>query len=321
MSQGPRTLLSIQYLRGLAALAVGVAHVAWTNWLWGQQGVDVFFVISGFIMAHVASREADPATFLRARVLRVVPLYAVVTLAWWIGHPAMTPVHVALSLAFVPHLGPEGMIWPVIWQGWTLLYEAFFYAAFAAALLLPPRLRLPLLSGGFAVLAGIGAVSGSNAAAAQVYLSPLLLEFLAGAWLHEAWARGWLARPAWGIAAATLAGLALVATRNIEPGDWRILMWGVPCLMLVGAGLAMESILPRVPLLLALGNWSYAIYLTHRFVLPYLMAAFHPLPTPLALTGVMAGCAALGALVHLGVERPLTQLLRHRRPVLPATAQ
>lgn len=91
---------NIQILRGVAALAVVLFHLptfggrldlpgapdAFLRNLLasGAAGVDLFFVISGFIMAHVYARRPDgPGLFLLRRGLRIVPLYWMVTLAWW----------------------------------------------------------------------------------------------------------------------------------------------------------------------------------------------------------------------------------------------
>src|SRR4051812_14409140 len=63
-----RRILSIQYLRAAAALAVVAHHTGWTRTELGASGVDLFFVISGFVMVHVSGRESDPRTFLLARI-------------------------------------------------------------------------------------------------------------------------------------------------------------------------------------------------------------------------------------------------------------
>src|ERR1019366_7660876 len=117
-------------------------HVGFTNQLWGQQGVDVFFVISGFIMMQVSRRETRPLAFLRARAIRIIPLYWLVTLAWAMLHHATSWRDLLLSLAFVPHLAPAGQESPVLMQGWTLVYDVSFYACFGAALVVPRRFLL-----------------------------------------------------------------------------------------------------------------------------------------------------------------------------------
>src|SRR3984957_156703 len=115
MLRGTRVLLSIQALRALAALAVVAYHaLQWDRGGFdvGRAGVDVFFVISGFIMWHVTSgREVVPGAFLWRRITRVAPLYWLATfgvlavaLAWPAFLPEVRPGwrHLALSLAFVP---------------------------------------------------------------------------------------------------------------------------------------------------------------------------------------------------------------------------
>ena len=140
-------LLSVQALRALAALAVATYHaLQWADGGFevGRAGVDVFFVISGFIMWHVtAGRDVDPGDFLWRRLTRVAPLYWLATLGvlgvalvWPAFLPEVRPgwTHLALSLAFIPHLDPRGLPFPTLPPGWTLDYEALFYLIFAGAL-------------------------------------------------------------------------------------------------------------------------------------------------------------------------------------------
>ena len=141
-------LLSIQYLRAVAALMVVFHHIINAKpWLFNPlenypslaTGVDIFFVISGFIM-YVAARNEAPLEFLKKRIIRIVPLYWVATLAFVIVKTklhifSLTPedwLHIAKSLAFIPHHDPTnpGKIWPYLIQGWTLNYEMFFYLIF-----------------------------------------------------------------------------------------------------------------------------------------------------------------------------------------------
>src|ERR1700733_9294479 len=149
---------SIQALRGIAAVMVMIFHAGLRfdqsemTFRIGNAGVDIFFIISGFVMWTVAARRpSDPLVFLRRRFVRLVPLYwlwTVAVIAAWAlipsAFPRMHPTvgHVALSLAFLPHLSPDsGRITPVLGQGWTLNFEVFFYVLFAAGLMLPSRTR------------------------------------------------------------------------------------------------------------------------------------------------------------------------------------
>ena len=128
----------------MAAFAVVAMHTGWTRSSLGAAGVDVFFVISGFIMVYVSRRETTPAGFLRARVARVVPLYWLVTMVTMALRHDAGPARLLCSLAFWPHAGFDGRDDPVIIQGWTLNYEAFFYGLFSVILFIPARVDATL---------------------------------------------------------------------------------------------------------------------------------------------------------------------------------
>ena len=165
----PEVLVSIQALRALAALAVTTYHaLQWADGGFdvGRAGVDVFFVISGFIMWHVtAGRDMAPADFLWRRLTRVAPLYwlstlgvLAVALVWPAFLPEVRPgwAHLALSLAFIPHLDPKGLPFPTLPPGWTLNYEAVFYLIFAAALAGPRAWRGRVVVGALTAVTAFG---------------------------------------------------------------------------------------------------------------------------------------------------------------------
>lgn len=322
-----RTLLSVQYLRGLAALAVVALHTGWTRTTVGAAGVDLFFVISGFIIVLVGGQGMAPAAFLRARALRVVPLYWLLTLALAGAGLAMgqaaDPARLLTSLAFWPRAGFDGRDDPVLIQGWTLNCEAFFYLAFAAVLLLPARLRLLALTGVFAALSLAGLAVHPAGAAGAAYTSPLLLEFLAGAWLCRAWQRKAVPqgdRAALLLAAGVLALAVQAGAEQVGAGlsdRWQVVAWGLPALLILAGALGLEAggTLPRVQGLRALGDASYALYLTHLMVLWAVLPVLHPWPVAVALPLALLACVAAALLVHHGVERPVGRLLAGRRAV------
>jgi exopolysaccharide production protein ExoZ len=194
---------SIQFLRGVAALGVLGFHAASRaggSFGVGAAGVDIFFVISGFIMWVVTSRRTPkPGQFLARRAERIVPLYWLVTLATATAailapsaFPAMRPTasHVVQSLFFIPHRDPTGLIAPLIVPGWTLNYEIFFYLLFAGSLMAPARLRVWLVSGVLAALVALRPLGDITNSAWATYTDPILLEFAAGSWSGDY--RPWL---------------------------------------------------------------------------------------------------------------------------------
>jgi len=303
----PPTLLSVQYLRGLAALAVADTHIGWSRTEIGAAGVDLFFAISGFIMVHIAARHPTPGAFLVARLRRVAPLYWLLTLLT-AAIAGSTLSHLALSLVVWPHLDPVSGNMTVIPPGWTLTFEMFFYLVFAASLWLAPAARVPAVSALLILLAGLAALWPRGAILPAPYPICMLLEFVGGAWACLAWRRGWLPRGPAAIGLMLLGLLLLLLQWGApKPEELRWLLWGGPTLLILAGGLGLEAGggLARLPLLRALGDASYSIYLTQMLALPLIKPLVQPLPAPLAIPLAIAGCGLVGWLCHRWVERPL----------------
>lgn len=268
-------LHSIQMLRGLAAITVMIYHIRaseaqligpgttqgplvgglFTN---GFLGVDLFFVISGFIMVFVAAASpASPraaAEFLFARVARVYPV-------WWVFAGLMT-VYMLLTYGFhglgetgTPAIGRgippvEYLVksfllvpqpdHPILGVGWTLVHEVHFYMVFALILLAPARIR-PWLVAVWGILVLAGALMGLSSPVAGTLLQlatyPMTLEFILGAgagWLVTS-GRRW--RPAL-VSSIAIFWLVFAACAHTEITEWtlmmgRVLWFGLPCVLLV----------------------------------------------------------------------------------------
>jgi len=329
LPKAPGEVRSIQYLRGVAAFGVLLFHAAdRAGYVFGvgAAGVDVFFVISGFIMWVVTCRKTPgPADFLVRRIQRIVPLYWGLTLltagaaiAIPTAFPAMRPTagHILQSLLFIPHRGESGAIAPLIVPGWTLNYEMFFYLLFAAALLAPARLRPWLLTAALGGLALIRPLGDAQNPLWATYTNPLLLEFGAGVWLGKAWSEGRLpGRPvAWTAMALGAAGFIAVSLARLDIEPARLLYWGVPAFLLVSGAVSLERAgpLPHWWPLRTLGDASYSVYLVHGLAIS---AAFRLLrgvvsgPIPAFAVSVVAGVAA-GLVVYQFAEKPLMKLFR-----------
>ncbi len=323
-----QTLYSIQYLRALAALAVVVFHAGERTGLHftiGAAGVDVFFVLSGFIMMVISdSRSDSPATFFRNRLLRIAPAYWAATLVMIAGGLAglfpnlrLDPLHTAGSFLFVPVPSPNGgNLWPLLVQGWTLNYEIFFYAVFALVLFLKPSARLAALSAIFGLLVALGAWLGQEGTIAGFYTAPLILEFVTGAALAKLWKRGRLPSAAMGLGLVLLglAGFAAIQFFKMEFDAWTC---GPLAVMLVTGALAMEASgkLPDLPALTYLGDSSYSIYLWHTFAVSVVVQvglALSLSPVVLLLAATMLGIA-VGIAGYECFERPMHFLLKGKR--------
>jgi peptidoglycan/LPS O-acetylase OafA/YrhL len=98
----------------------------------GAFGVDIFFIISGFIIAYMVSENTE--NFLVKRIIRIAPLYVLATIAMTmtvaffpnlIRSTTISLSGFIKSILFIP--GPENRGQPILGQGWTLNYEIFFY--------------------------------------------------------------------------------------------------------------------------------------------------------------------------------------------------
>lgn len=318
---------SIQQLRAVAALAVMLYHaLQWSGVELEalQAGVDLFFVISGFVMqVSTAGRPLSPRVFLRRRLARVAPLYWLVTLTAVVAAsaaPALFPAidwdlrRLALSLAFVMHADDAGQPFPVLPVGWSLCYEAVFYLIFAAALFAPEKMRLALLT---LALGGLSTLGFMERPEALRPLDPFLLQFLAGAWIGEAWRKGLLPSAGAGFAILLL-GFGAIAAMQIGGADivaWRPFLWGPPAALVVIGAVAMEAgrqQLRWTPLE-RLGDASYSLYLTHPLVLS-LIASGTALSGPaLVLCGTAASIGA-ALICRVTLEKPLIALFSGRAP-------
>ena len=319
-----KRLRSIQILRAVAAMAVAAFHACqWSqlDFALGAAGVDVFFVISGLVLWLAAeARPQTPGGFLLARLERVAPLYWAATLAAaaialrWpqalpIVHPE--PRHLLLSLLFAPHLGPGGDPFPLLPTGWTLTYEAFFYAAFALALAAPRDRRLQVLSG---LLVAASLIGFGYHRWYTLLANPLLLEFLAGVGLARLWAAGRIRRAPIGSGPALVgAGLVILAglqLSGLRDDFWRPFWWGPPAAMIVAGALKLEAdgrlgqgFARRG--LEAVGDASYSLYLVQAPVIAVFAALTPGLPPLLRAPLAFALAVAAGLACRRWIERPI----------------
>ena len=324
--RGDRTWLSIQHLRAVAALSVALFHACqWSqiNFATGQAGVDVFFVISGFVMWTATTFEpVRPLAFLKRRIIRVVPLYWLITLALAAGvllFPArfpdltVTPDHLALSLGLVQHMNPAGYPFPLLTPGWTLNYEAVFYLAFAGLLWLPQAQRLFALSFTLLLLALAGFAWPP---AYQMLLNPLFLEFLAGVWLARMAQLQLLPeRPiGWLLLGGGVGLFALIQMINMDWDLWRPMVWGVPAAMLVAGAVSIEADggWPAIPGLKTLGDASYSTYLIHTLTIGALAMTIGAWNALLFIPLAMAVAVVSGLACWWLAEKPMLDLLRRR---------
>ena len=336
-----RSVASIQMLRAVAALGVVALHIGHEgatrlglrnplpDFSLGAAGVDLFFVISGFIMVYASdalfARAGAPAYFFTRRLARIVPLYWAATAAAVVcfvlfryagALEQLTWQMLAASLAFLPWPRADGLMLPVHLLGWTLDYEMFFYLVFALALTLTRRNAVFAVTALFLALAVAGRVFALPQPFA-FWCDPVILEFCFGMLIALAWREG--ARLPRGAAALlVIAGFAALALGTMTGGWPRLLLWGVPAAAIVAgavlAGPREGGAITRV--FVFLGDASYSIYLVHWLAILALtgLVAYLRLDIAAAPWAYVAAHAlfalAASVAVYLAFERPVTRALQ-----------
>ncbi len=340
-----RSWISIQALRFVAAFMVVIHHsvndltirsgiadgAALRDFFYfGASGVQIFFVISGFVMvwssAGLFQKRGGWRHFLYRRLIRIYPIYAIGVLlniflrSLW--DTISSPLQVLATLLLLP-----GFAGRIIVPAWTLSYEMYFYLLFATVLIFSMRTALVLLSGVFFLCISSASVLHHGLGNEWLIMaqSPLLLDFLAGAWL------GWFMKviPASRLAVVppVLPGLILVLSCAALLGNFVLarhlpymITFGGPAILIVASSILLERTergLWLFRLLARLGDASYSLYLIHQLVLIVLVPLVAGFVTgsatfALAITGLSAIALVAGLGFYGAVEVPLLRLLRRR---------
>lgn len=354
----PGRLRSIQAMRGVAALLVLVTHSVdrtlrsdqdsepfllnqFGHWgAFGAIGVDLFFIISGFVMAFsVLGRDGPKAasTFMVLRFIRISPPYLVASLAmvvWtYVGTRSFGDWRSIFNAVFlVPWADTAGFSPPPLAIGWTLSFEFSFYLFIAVMVLLRMGRRIELLAPAIAVVVGIGQLFPSSVFLLQWFSNPIFLEFSLGIAAYWLWSRGLLDRFRWAWVTAAGVGLGTLAVqivigfgdiaeyKHVLDGSvsmQRVLWWGVP-VAVIFLGILAARWEPRGWLGMAaekLGEISYSLYLCHLIaLLVFTSLVLKRLPFEVPSDLAFALCVLLGlgsgSLFYRFVERPLTLYLR-----------
>ena len=299
MAQGDK-ILSIQALRGIAAILVVVFHAqvllekfvakgaqpAWLNSIpllakGGQVGVDIFFVISGLVIVYTCwdrfGCPVNAAFFLKKRIFRIFPVYWLNLVPWVIvflffshalaSHPVFNLEQTIISFFLIPCF--NGMNGPLntyylLGAAWALTYEFYFYLLVTLALFFDRKWFVPIIIVCFA--GGTFIPQKETIPLLTIFSSSLLAEFLYGMAIGYALRRA-VRIPKWSALSALLLAPALFWGSEYLP-FYRGYSWGIPAALLVfGVVFLDRAGTLRMPCWLsAVGNSSYSLYLSHGIV-------------------------------------------------------
>lgn len=344
-----RTLLEIQILRGIAALLVvfhhyigtaverGFAILGLEGVTFGNVGVDIFFVISGFIMEYISGSRSyvpgDRKAFMLNRMYRILPLYWVLTIVAFAVSlilPGMnstaTLQQFLMSMMLLPDSNEAGAGY-IISMAWTLSYEFYFYVVFALFLAATPRFRLIGIAGFFSLMVVLGTLLPSPGSYLGILTNPLLFEFLAGCILAHLYRSGIRLSSLSRIAMAVLAVILLlsVAKASITDSWTRLLLWGFPAALIVYAAVLGPRFLGTgnynklTPVFRHIGDISYSLYLSHFFVLAIFVRLYDILAQKISIDpwiacgAIFALCLLVAQVCCMLIENPARILLRGGR--------
>lgn len=336
---------SVQSLRGIAALFVLMQHICFIER--GSFGVDIFFLISGFIIMYVT--EKDVEHFIIKRVIRIIPLYYAMTLISYAAllvapglfdQTVASPVYLVKSLLFIP-FSLSGVTQPLLRVGWTVNYEVLFYVLFFVAMKISWRYRAVICAGMLVVLAVIGIWVPDGVEPLSFWTDSIILEFAIGMglfyvfrWIYNRYAEDtekelMSENVANKRVRKYLAGGLLLVCIGLLIYEWQsyespflgtlpqVVRWGIPsvCILCMVFVIGLYVRMPRV--LVLLGNMSFSIYLLHYYPMRVLNKLIGNTRMPgikeVLLTVVAVALTLIGAWIcYRLIEVKLTAWLRRK---------
>jgi peptidoglycan/LPS O-acetylase OafA/YrhL len=297
-------------------------------------------VISGFIITLVAKkfvREHGFQDFLTKRLLRILPIYWILTLFELIHalmrHPERLPLNTTIkSMILLPIFDQGSFIFPLISLGWTLSFELYFYLIVALFLLRKRKNFIVQLIAFMGSLVCIGLfVPEINNPLFRFITNPIVIEFLLGCLIGMLYLSGSRLKPTLSYGLLGIAFLMFLSTIIFGNGDTsraesilidnkapiRLLVWGIPSAALV-AGLLFLELNQRLQFnkqLILIGDASYSIYLTHYFALTLFTKFWYvsrlPFPDVFIILAIMFA-TLIGTGFYLLVEKKLLHYLNSK---------
>lgn len=296
-----KKILNIQALRGVAVISVVLFHLAVIEkkyggtktflpdfFNFGMFGVDLFFVISGFVMIAITrgryQNTKQAIRFLYHRVSRIYPtywVYSLLVLVIFLLRPSLVnssqgnQVDILASFLLLPS---ETL--PLVMVGWTLIHEMYFYLVFFLILLTFAEkhvIKALLMWAAIVVLFNASLESGNPYT--QLIFHPLTIEFISGCFIAIVFysAKRLFLKNSFLLTVALISVVAAIYGHILyqqyygytDPqGWWRILIFGVPAMLLVFCFVHAEvnGFIIHASLI-KIGDASYSIYLSHILTL------------------------------------------------------
>lgn len=324
-------LIGLQFLRCIGCLLVVHAHL--THHYVGYFFLDIFFIVSAFVMGMLMTRpNLSQNKFVKDRLTRAIPFYWSLTLIIFaialvmpglLGSATADPVHLLKSLFFVPYENSQGILSPLLPVAWTMNYEILLYLFSCLSFWLAIRYRLIFVAVALIIINLIGRLFVDRYEEALLYAGWYMLDFPLGLLLWGLYDRyrGQVVmslRTSVAVIALCSAFMFYGEQELVATVD-RFWVYSLPSTLMIWATLCCEPHIPQgglTRLAVWIGDASFSIYLIHVFVIeavfkvtPRLIPGFAPgLPT-LLLTFVLA--VVVGLMVDRYYDKPLSRVFRN----------
>jgi len=327
-------VFSIQYMRAIAAIMVVLHHIAWKgkqystapiSWYHiGEAGVDLFFIISGYVMCMTTERKNNVVEFLVARIKRIIPLYwflSIISLIIYLLYPDKVN-----SSGGKTNIFASFFLFPVedkylIQNGWTLSYEFYFYAIFSICFLIKNNARYLVPAMIIFSLVMIGMLAKSGLFVFNFITNSLLIDFLFGIIIfHFLRKKNNVVKVEYGVLFVVISLVLFVLINFHELGLNRVVKYGIPCVCLFVGMIILESFFKDndksylSKILSLIGESSYSLYLFHPFSLVSLSLLLKYVD--LAKYGwffvlmLLVGSILSGVICFRFIEKPLSNIMK-----------
>ncbi|MDP3330590.1 MAG: acyltransferase [Methylococcaceae bacterium] len=332
-------LKSLQILRAVAATSVVYFHIgsaASTSInipVFGSFGVDIFFVISGFVMAMVVSNGQGPRSFVISRLSRIIPLYWILTTCLLLlaaikpellNSTTVNLLNYLKSLFFIPYFKENGTLYPMLSVGWTLNYEMFFYFCIWISLIFAKRYYIQSTIILISIFYFVVRTYVENDVITLFFGNTLIFEFVFGMLLYKLFiTRKQKNYSSPYILIATFSYVFMCYAESSKLSFDRIIIYGIPSILLIYSMLNLENLFTNanrkiVSFLTNIGDESYATYLSHFYVVESVRRILYlkfNLLNPYSIFGatlIVILALIVGHFLYVFIDKPISKYCKRK---------
>mgnify|MGYP001264389976 CR=1 FL=1 len=313
----------IQVLRFFAAFSVMMVHLPIFGF--GIWGVDIFFVISGFIMMYVT--ENNEKHFFIKRIFRIVPLYWILTIGVffiaflkpdYLNNTTANIEHLIKSLFFIPFDKNGIGHFPVLFLGWTLNFEIIFYLIFGVSLFFFKKNRFLFCSLLIILFYFINLFLSKENFIFKTYADDMFFEFIFGMAAYIIWKKfgnNYSSNSFVNISSLFLLIFLILLFKNFK--TLRFLNYGLPSFFLLIYFLFFLDKIKFPKVFIMLGDASYCIYLIHPYLIQFFykildISKFSFFIESIFTIFIILCVFLISIIIYKFIEAPINQKLRNK---------